>query len=1357
MNVSALSCRSIALFAILYQVRLIAGDLADTSVFITGIAAAFLSAFVLVGGRTPLSSNLRFSDTPPAGALPPQRPRIIVIQSIIILLLIPLTVRLFIIIPRYFIDEPYIQAIIKADSFLLTYDRNNFVLLLPFYFAAITTVLSIVSRRASRFCILADCVLLFIMFTLTRSSAIEVYKFPIVKIASFVSIALLEIIAAMLCAPKELKTTRKEYGASLCIVVSIGILLGALLIKPMQESAMEANGGLIKPKMFSFDFAPYLRLESEIKMNNDLVFIVRKENVTVDPFIGKNDFNFDDDLSISDYHFLMRRYVLSAYNSGSEKDPSVGFFRNDEIDEISQASTLPRGSMKFDVMGKKMRSPIKQEYYLVNIDSSAFIAMNEIQSVMPYESWDASSFKSAYSVESLSSFTYPGELRHAVSGIDFSKSSSIIAKELQLSEDDYRLYTDFGDSTKKTKREKRITELMQQLCADKTNYFDKVQTVYQYFKFGQYRYSLKPGIAIDGDQLSHFIFESKKGYCSYFAFAFAAMLRSGGIPCRVAVGFFMDPETEKLGFYPVSSNMAHAWVEVWYPQYGWIEYDPTSENMAAGEEFEFSLGFDPSSFEKLLKEILDNHNKLKTKEAIEDEVKPINENAKKIIKVAKKMTPPFVLLFFIFVLIYRRFKELLLSMITVNKRRKTILLWKYCLKLLSYRGVKKEKTVSEEEWIKSISSESIKWKTLPLMYKYLIVAKFAEHYSNEQFIEFKNAYNNFKLSLKVKRVAPLSVIPLFIIMLFVSLVFSTVSTSAQEEMEGRTESADSLYAEGRRALSNEYWEKAIDIYMSGKISYPNDVRFPTALAALYYNKELYSLARDEYLICNQIDPLSVFILYRLAVTEGNLNDYGASAAYYEQILAIENNYEPAINGLAWMYYKLHKARQGEKLLLDAINRLGANSDFCMTLATIYSDLFDYEKSKYYYLESVEASRRERNFYSFAALSYYNLSILESRFYNFETAYQTTLDSLQMVDRASGHLARGELNLRRHAFSETFKDFEESYENDRSPLTKLSMAIAYLHTGSLDNALAYSLDCLNQKNLSWMSNYGIDPNTYKRELYDIIYKSYEGLYYKESFFLSKNFKEWLSHICRRIEYKFNAKVNKLLLQKYSLLAADAIYDAGNSAEYSPQEILEGLKYYYFAFSPYKDRALFYLNATKEIEVEIIPKSLPSYLYEEGKLLGSSAILNAALEGFDPVWEQDMLSDTYCALGILAKKEHKNELLSEVSGKLFAMNSGALKQYGLSLPVNLEIISDNQRMARQIKKLLGKSGFKISSKYDSTLRFNMFMEISENADGTFKAVYRLFDTVRGTNKINKISTISSSSKQDLISFCATLEWQ
>ena len=73
--------------------------------------------------------------------------------------------------------------------------------------------------------------------------------------------------------------------------------------------------------------------------------------------------------------------------------------------------------------------------------------------------------------------------------------------------------------------------------------------------------------------LAHFVAEGKRGYCQHFAGAMALMLRFLGIPARVAAGFTSG--TREDGGWTVTDHNAHAWVEAWFPGYGWLPFDPT--------------------------------------------------------------------------------------------------------------------------------------------------------------------------------------------------------------------------------------------------------------------------------------------------------------------------------------------------------------------------------------------------------------------------------------------------------------------------------------------------------------------------------------------------------------------------------------------------------------------------------------------------------------------------------------------------------------------------------------------------------------------------------------------------------------
>ncbi len=75
--------------------------------------------------------------------------------------------------------------------------------------------------------------------------------------------------------------------------------------------------------------------------------------------------------------------------------------------------------------------------------------------------------------------------------------------------------------------------------------------------------------------LESFLFTDKRGYCQQFAGAMALLLRMGGLPARVAVGFTDGREDPATGRWLVTDLDAHAWVEAWFPRYGWVRFDPT--------------------------------------------------------------------------------------------------------------------------------------------------------------------------------------------------------------------------------------------------------------------------------------------------------------------------------------------------------------------------------------------------------------------------------------------------------------------------------------------------------------------------------------------------------------------------------------------------------------------------------------------------------------------------------------------------------------------------------------------------------------------------------------------------------------
>lgn len=84
--------------------------------------------------------------------------------------------------------------------------------------------------------------------------------------------------------------------------------------------------------------------------------------------------------------------------------------------------------------------------------------------------------------------------------------------------------------------------------------------------------------------LETFLFDQREGYCQQFSGAMALLLRMGGVPARVAAGFTPGRFDRSTGRWIVTDRDAHAWVEAWFPRFGWVRFDPTPVTAPARSE-----------------------------------------------------------------------------------------------------------------------------------------------------------------------------------------------------------------------------------------------------------------------------------------------------------------------------------------------------------------------------------------------------------------------------------------------------------------------------------------------------------------------------------------------------------------------------------------------------------------------------------------------------------------------------------------------------------------------------------------------------------------------------------------------------
>jgi hypothetical protein len=287
-------------------------------------------------------------------------------------------------------------------------------------------------------------------------------------------------------------------------------------------------------------FKPYMDLRSRRRLSDEIVMKVRSEEAV--PYRG---------------------VVFDEYNG-----------KGWEISTGDAAETLSSPSPRFDMYAARntepMQGPMRDvaQVFHVEKDSSnvifgayrpetVFFPTSSIK-VDPYNSLRAPyqiPASSSYSVISQVPNATPDQLRFA--GTNYPEE--IVEK-----------YTGIPATGLD-----RTRELARQLSESTTNPYDAVMAMNEHLK-ENYPYDLSiPPQREEMDAVEYFLFEQRRGYCEQFSSSLAVMARSLGIPARVATGYVPGEYNPFTGLYEVRASDAHAWVEVYFPGYGWSTFDPT--------------------------------------------------------------------------------------------------------------------------------------------------------------------------------------------------------------------------------------------------------------------------------------------------------------------------------------------------------------------------------------------------------------------------------------------------------------------------------------------------------------------------------------------------------------------------------------------------------------------------------------------------------------------------------------------------------------------------------------------------------------------------------------------------------------
>ncbi|HVO39980.1 MAG TPA: hypothetical protein VMV03_13200 [Spirochaetia bacterium] len=473
----------------------------------------------------------------------------------------------------------------------------------------------------------------------------------------------------------------------------------------------------------------------------------------------------------------------------------------------------------------------------------------------------------------------------------------------------------------------------------------------------------------------------------------------------------------------------------------------------------------------------------------------------------------------------------------------------------------------------------------------------------------------------------------------------------------RDETLNEMYGRARQAITQDAYESAVKILTEAKARFPSASKVNLALADLYYDKELYTLALGEYQAAEKKGATDITTLTQISRCFGKLNRESRSIEYLTRIQSAYPDSADTVDDLGWMYFKTHQLEKGESTVLAGIARLGIQRGMAMTLGTIYSGMNRYDNSRRYYEKSIDEALKAGD-RSFAAIAYYNLSLLEHNFFHYNSALRDTEESIALDDRPSGHLARGELFQSRLDFSSAQAEYQGAYAKDTTPLSKINIGILLQKFGQLELARRYGEEVLSSTDLAWLLYYGTDVSRHFKDVHELLMNVYAGLARVEAGRPTDGLVSRMAALFASLKDDILSWYHRERYRLYSLSVGRQYLKEG-SFEDAWWEFYRGNE-------GYAEVAMKYLSLARALETARTPHAEYFYLQEEGKVRKSRELLQQSLEGFDPFWEKEAAADSLVAMASLLQGRERRDLLA----RLFDLNRGALRQAGLGLPLVID---------------------------------------------------------------------------------------
>ncbi|MBS1779984.1 MAG: hypothetical protein JST70_11705 [Bacteroidetes bacterium] len=385
---------------------------------------------------------------------------------------------------------------------------------------------------------------------------------------------------------------------ALFAILAGGLLAGVvyLMRAEIKETVANYGGGgqqgensmLKKNKDNTFDLKDYSRLSSTLGRNNQLLFCAHINNY----FAGSD---IPNPLYLTAFYYTKFDTLTETF----ERDSTIP--KNDLFEP--NPSALPVFFTKYDSsviknsMATKLRKTVEIEVYSKALSPSTYLAPHVGFFVQPItvEKDFKKEFKTAFRAKG-----YVSELNSAYFVYNspdtqirkFQAARFAVLRQAGPYTDIDRRFMTYYTYMPSDAKFKTISDLAHKVTANANTTVDKVIAIRDYFLSKDengdplFKYTDNPGIPDipSASKLMYFLFENRKGYCAYYAGATLFMLRSLGIPSRIAVGFLtVDRSDKNKGWYWYYADQAHAWVQVYFPGYGWLDFDTTVGNSDAQE------------------------------------------------------------------------------------------------------------------------------------------------------------------------------------------------------------------------------------------------------------------------------------------------------------------------------------------------------------------------------------------------------------------------------------------------------------------------------------------------------------------------------------------------------------------------------------------------------------------------------------------------------------------------------------------------------------------------------------------------------------------------------------------------------